>query len=190
MTERNQQVSLSLPPWITAFAVMDSYADDAARMGLAIALARENVRHGTGGPFGAAIFESDTGRLVSMGVNSVVRLHNSCLHAEMVAFMLAQKQIEHWSLGGDGRTAHELVTSCEPCAMCLGAVLWSGVRRVVCGAQREDASRLAFDEGPVFDASYRYLAERGIEMVFGVRRAEAVAVLQEYAEGGGAIYNG
>lgn len=182
-------VTISLPSWVPELTTEAAYPDDHSRMGLAIALARENVRRGTGGPFGAAVFDSDSGRLLAVGVNSVVRLNNSTLHAEMVAFMLAQQRIQHWSLGG-AEAAHELVTSCEPCAMCLGAILWSGVRRVVCGARREDASRLTFDEGPVFDASYKYLEARGIEMVFGVRRAEAVEVLESYAKAGGMIYNG
>src|SRR3954462_5000499 len=85
---------------------------------------------------------------------------------------------------------HELVTSCEPCAMCLGATLWSGVRRLVYGATREDAARLQFDEGPVFPESYRYLESRGIEVVRGVLRDEAAEVLERYRAKSGPIYNG
>ena len=62
-------------------------------MRLAIELARQNVLRGTGGPFGAAIFERSTGALLSVGVNSVVRLNNSTLHGEMVAIMMAQHRI-------------------------------------------------------------------------------------------------
>ena len=80
--------------------------------------------------------------------------------------------------------------ACEPCAMCLGATLWSGVKRVVCGAGREDASRLAFEEGPVFPASYTYLEDRGITIVRDVLRAEARAVLERYRVKSGKIYNG
>ncbi|HET9276243.1 MAG TPA: hypothetical protein VFN96_09245, partial [Gemmatimonadales bacterium] len=105
-------------------------------------------------------------------------------------FMLAQARVGQFSLAAPGLPAHELVTSCDPCAMCLGAVLWSGVRRVVCGADRDDAARLAFDEGPVFPESYRYLEARGIEIVRGVLREEARAVLELYRESGGEIYNG
>jgi tRNA(Arg) A34 adenosine deaminase TadA len=85
---------------------------------------------------------------------------------------------------------HELVTSCEPCAMCLGATLWSGVKRVVYGAGRQDASRLNFEEGPVFPESYKYLEDRGLEIVRGVLREEAAAVLELYRERKGKIYNG
>jgi tRNA(Arg) A34 adenosine deaminase TadA len=81
--------------------------------------------------------------------------------------------------------AHEMVTSCEPCAMCMGATLWSGVRRVVWGAVREDAMALDFDEGPVFPETYEYLEARGIELARGVLREEARAVLDLYQARGG-----
>jgi hypothetical protein len=59
----------------------------------------------------------------------------------------------------------------------------------VCGATRDDAERVGFDEGPVFPESYRYLADKGITFVHGVLRAEARAVLETYAASG-EIYNG
>ena len=159
-------------------------------MRVAVNVSKENVTRSRGGPFGAAIFESDTGKLVSLGMNSVVRLNNCTLHAEMVAFMMAQRRLESFTLNAPSLPPHDLYTSCEPCAMCLGATLWSGVRRVVYGATREDASRLNFDEGPVFPESYRYLEERGLLFVREVLRAEAKAVLEAYRAGRGEIYNG
>ncbi|MGH9418486.1 MAG: nucleoside deaminase, partial [Thermoanaerobaculia bacterium] len=166
------------------------YATDADRMRVAIAISRENVDRESGGPFGAAIFESMSGRLVAVGMNSVVRLNNCALHGEMVAFMMAQQKIGSFSLNGAGLPVHEMHTSCEPCAMCLGATLWSGVQRVVYGAAREDASVLNFDEGPVFPESYEYLEERGIVIVRNVLRDEARAVLELYRRKSGKIYNG
>ena len=159
-------------------------------MRLAIAVARANVERGTGGPFGAAIFESASGRLVGVGMNSVVRLNNCTLHGEMMAFMMAQQRIGSFTLKAPNLPVHELFTSCEPCAMCLGATLWSGVQRVVYGATREDASKLNFEEGPVFPESYKYLEDRGIRIVRNVLRGEARAVLELYRAKGGKIYNG
>lgn len=185
-------VTFSYPDWVDD-VVGDwdrRYAADADKMRLAVALSRVNVERGTGGPFGAAIFERDTGRLVSVGMNSVVRFNNCTLHAEMVAFMTAQQRVARFSLAGDGLPVHELVTSCEPCAMCLGATLWSGVKRVIYGAAREDASRLKFEEGPVFPASYQYLEARGITIVRAVLREEAREVLELYRRSSGTIYNG
>lgn len=184
-------IRIDYPAWVASVVAWDRrYATDEDKVRLTIALSRENVARDTGGPFGAAIFERDTGRLVAVGMNSVVRLNNCTLHGEMVAFMMAQHRLGSFSLGAAGMPAHELVTSCEPCAMCLGATLWSGVKRLVCGAAREDATRLNFEEGPVFPESYRYLEDRGIAIVHGVCRDEARAVIELYREKSGKIYNG
>jgi len=184
-------VHVEYPAWTDTVVDWErSYASDEDRMRLAIAVSRANVERGTGGPFGAAIFEALTGRLVAIGMNSVVRLNNCALHAEIVAFMMAQQRVGTFTLSAPHLPAHELFTSCEPCAMCLGATLWSGVRRVVYGAAREDASLLNFDEGPVFPESYAYLESRGLTIVRDVLRDQARAVLQLYRAKGGEIYNG
>jgi tRNA(Arg) A34 adenosine deaminase TadA len=166
------------------------FVSDADKMRLAIAVARENVRRDSGGPFGAAVLERETGRVVAVGMNRVVPLNNCVLHGEIVAFMMAQQRVGSYTLKVPGGPAHELVTSCEPCAMCLGATLWSGVVRLLCGAGRDDATRLGFEEGPVFPESYRYLEQHGIEIVRNVMREEARAVLEMYRESGGQVYNG
>jgi len=184
-------IHLEYPDWVDKVVDWERrYESDHEKMRLAIAVSRENVARETGGPFGAAIFEHDSGRVVAIGMNSVVRLNNCALHGEMVAFMMAQRRLGSFTLHAPNLPAHELFTSCEPCAMCLGATLWSGVRRVVCGAAREDASRLSFEEGPVFPESYRYLEQRGIAIERNVLRDEARAVLELYRTTSGQIYNG
>ncbi|MEO7457453.1 MAG: nucleoside deaminase [Gemmatimonadaceae bacterium] len=184
-------VHVDYPAWVNEVVDWErAYASDSDRMRLAIAVSRENVERDTGGPFGAAVFERATGRLVAVGMNSVVRLNNCTLHGEMVAFMMAQQRLGSFTLAATGMPEHELFTSCEPCAMCLGATLWSGVKRVVYGAGREDASKLDFEEGPVFPASYKYLEDRGISIERNLLRAEANAVLERYRAKSGKIYNG
>jgi len=183
-------VCVDYPDWVDSVVDWErSYRTDKERMRLAISVARENVERGTGGPFGAGIFEA-SGRLLAVGMNSVVRLNNCTLHGEMMAFMMAQQRVGSFTLNAPHLPVHELFTSCEPCAMCLGATLWSGVQRVVYGAARQDASRLHFEEGPVFPESYQYLEERGIRIVRNVLRDEARAVLEMYRARGGKIYNG
>jgi tRNA(Arg) A34 adenosine deaminase TadA len=178
------------PVWIDEVVNWDSaYATDEDRMRLSIELARQNVLCGTGGPFGAAIFERSSGVLLSVGVNSVVRLSNSTLHAEMLAIMMAEQRIGLYTLAGSPSVSYEIVSSCDPCAMCLGAMLWSGVSRLVSGANRNDATALSFEEGPVFPESYTYLEQRGVTIRRGVLRQEAAAVLELYRLEGGPIYN-
>jgi tRNA(Arg) A34 adenosine deaminase TadA len=184
-------IRITCPDWVRELADFTRvWATDEERVRLAIRLARENVLHDTGGPFGAAVFERASGRLVGVGVNRVVPLRNSSLHAEIVAFMTAQARVGSYTLAGPALPEHELFTSCEPCAMCLGATLWSGVRRVTWAATREDAFRLTFDEGPVFPESYDYLRGRGIEFRGGLLREEAREVFELYQGRGGEIYNG
>jgi tRNA(Arg) A34 adenosine deaminase TadA len=158
-------------------------------MQLVINLALENVEHGTGGPFGAAIFEVKTGALIAIGVNVVVSSNCSLAHAEMAAIANAQSKLKTFDLGTPGLPSHELVTSCEPCAMCLGAIPWSGVRRVVCAARGRDAEAIGFDEGAKPKNWVSALEKRSIAVVQGLCRKEAVAVLEEYKRNGGRIYN-
>jgi tRNA(Arg) A34 adenosine deaminase TadA len=188
---RFPHVILAPPPWMdAALPPLDAEHpgfDD--RMALVIRLARENVRQGTGGPFGAAVFDIATGRLIAPGVNRVLSLGCSICHAEMMAIAAAQQRIGNFDLGLAGPAGAELVASTEPCAMCFGAVPWSGVRRLVCGARDEDARAIGFDEGPKLADWAGALAARGIAVVRDVLRDEAAAVLREYAESGGVIYN-
>jgi len=185
------ELILRLPDWVgTSLAHQpERFPSALERMHLALALARENVERGTGGPFGAAVFEAEKGRLLAVGVNLVVAARCSILHAEVVALMLAQQRLGRFDLGGEGLPPCELVTSAEPCAMCFGALLWSGVRRLVCAAREEDVRAVGFDEGPKPDDWPGELERRGITVVRDVCREEAVAVLKAYAVEGGLVYN-
>jgi tRNA(Arg) A34 adenosine deaminase TadA len=185
------QVALGLPDWVEEF-VSDSdrdYPTEEDRMRLVIELSRLNVVYGTGGPFGAGIFDLSTNRLVAPGVNLVTTTNLSTAHAEIVAIMIAQQVVGHFDLGGRGRPVYELVASTEPCAQCFGATPWSGVRRLVCGARDEDARAIGFNEGPKLPDWVGALEQLGISVVCDVSRDEAAAVLRDYAGSGGMIYN-
>jgi tRNA(Arg) A34 adenosine deaminase TadA len=183
------ELRLRLPSWIPDLLGTDrgTWVTDDEQMALVLGLAAGNVEHDTGGPFAAAVFTTD-GQLVAAGVNLVEPGRAAIAHAEVVAIALAGQAVGSFDLGSIGSTA--LVTSTEPCAMCLGAVPWSGVSRLVCGAEDADARRVGFEEGhkpPDWVAS---LEQRGIAVVRGVRRSEAAEVLQDYLRRGGTIYNG
>lgn len=178
------QLRLELPAWLAAARpAAAAAATDAERMRLVLDLCRESVRHG-GGPFAAMILDP-AGRVAGVGVNLVVSGRSSILHAEIVAIIEAEAAAGRHTLP-DG---YSLVTSCEPCAMCLGAVLWSGLSRVVWAATREDAMAAGFDEGPVFTASHEYLRARGVHLEPGPLRTHARAVLDDYRARGGVLYN-
>ena len=180
-----------LPSWAIRLARRQQRPILAARdrMRFVIQLALTNVALETGGPFGAAVFETRTGRLVSIGVNLVASTNCSLAHAEMVALANAQQAVGHFDLGAAGMPKLELVTSCEPCSMCYGAIPWSGVRKVLCGARAQDASAIGFDEGPKLKSWVAALKKRGIAVSRDLCRDEAVAVFQRYKKAGGDIYN-
>jgi tRNA(Arg) A34 adenosine deaminase TadA len=158
-------------------------------MAFVVSLAHRNVLEQTGGPFAAAVFDLSTHCLVAPGVNMVTSRLCSSAHAEIIALSIAQQQLEHYDLGAAGMPRCELVTSTEPCAMCLGAIPWSGVRALTCGARGEDACAIGMDEGAKPVDWIGELERRGITVRRDVCRDAAVAVLQSYSASGGIIYN-
>ncbi len=180
-----------LPKWLEEVLPLENavYPTVEDRMRLVIELSRLNVQHGTGGPFGAGVFDQQSGKLLAPGVNLVMTARCSILHAEIVAIAMAQQLVQHYDLSDPGLPPYELVVSTEPCAMCLGAVPWSGVRALVCGARDEDARAIGFDEGTKPPDWVRSLESRGVSITRDVRRAEAVEVLEAYRNQAGVIYN-
>lgn len=182
-------IAIAAAQWLDDYAAgAGPFGDVEARMAFVIGAARMNIGRG-GGPFAAGVFERDTGRLVTLGVNMVAAAGLSILHAEIMALSLAQKKLGGFDLSAPGLPAHELVTSAAPCAMCLGAVPWSGVVRLVTGARGEDVEAVGFDEGAKPAGWRAELEARGIEVIADILRHEAVSVLREYAARGGEIYN-
>ena len=182
-------LEIPLPAWFDAWVgtLPARLDDDAAAMAVALEACRRNLDNGTGGPFGAALIEEETRRLLGIGVNLVVSGRASVLHAEIVALTLAQQRAGNDNLAAGGR-AVTLYSTAEPCAMCLGAIPWSGVNRVVCGARDADVRAVGFDEG---DKPVRWVEKfrrRGIAVTRDVRRAEAVGLLARYAAEGGVQY--
>jgi tRNA(Arg) A34 adenosine deaminase TadA len=186
------EITLRLPRWAYEDYLVQPpmYATVEDRAALTIELARRNVAEKTGGPFGAAVFNHETGRLLSIGLNRVVSEQCSVAHAEIMALGLAQQIMQTHDLGARGMPVHELVSSTEPCAMCLGAIPWSGIRRLVCCAREEDARQIGFDEGDKPADWVTTLERRGIVVLRNVCREDAIAVLEAYLHEGGVIYNG
>src|SRR5262249_9464971 len=137
------------------------YADDDARVGLAIELSRLNVERATGGPFGAAVFDAD-GRLIAVGVNRVVEQSCSAAHAEIMACVMAASKLRRFRLNDDGARVL-LATSSQPCCQCYGATVWAGIDELLIGARSEDVESLTeFDEGPLPADWVGELQRRGI----------------------------
>jgi tRNA(Arg) A34 adenosine deaminase TadA len=187
---RLPDIIIRLPRWVRSFLEKSEkiFPDMEDRMRFTIELSRQNVEHESGGPFAAAVFDN-TGRLIAPGVNIVMTSNCSVFHAEITAIVLAQKILGRYDISDGGRVHYELYATTEPCAMCFGALPWSGIRQLVCGARDEDARAIGFDEGPKLKNWILALNERNIHVVRDVLREEAADVLRSYAKSGGLIYN-
>ena len=182
------QVHLTLPAWVHEFVdTARVYPADVDKVALAVELSRRNVEAGSGGPFGAVVFNADDERIVSVGVNRVLPQSCSVAHAETMAYMLAQQRLQRARLNRDlddnvvGRFV--LATSSQPCCQCYGATVWAGVDRLLIGARSEDVMALTpFDEGPLPEDWVGELQRRGIEVVRDLQREAACEVLRAYGE--------
>ena len=188
-------VSITLPEWVHhEVRPGERYATPEDRMRFVISLAARNVERETGGPFGAAVFERDSGILVAPGVNRVELSLCSAAHAESVALMVSQQVLKTYDLGAPNLPKFELVTSSQPCIQCYGNLWWSGISRLVTGTSVAQTTAIAgFDEGPVPSNWAQLLrdrqpVERSMEVVEGVLADEACKVLELYVRKGGVRY--
>jgi tRNA(Arg) A34 adenosine deaminase TadA len=105
----------------------------------AIALSRQHMQAGAGGPFGAVIVLD--GEIVGEGWNQVTSRNDPTAHAEMTAIRAACARLNRFELRGA-----TLYSSCEPCPMCLAATYWARIGRLYYGNSQADAAAIEFDD--------------------------------------------
>jgi guanine deaminase len=132
-----------------------SSPDDAHFLREAIELAVENVESGLGGPFAALVVED--GSIQAEGTNRVTTVHDPTAHAEITAIRAACKERGDFEL-----TGCTLYSTCEPCPMCLGAIYWARLDRVVYAATRADAADAGFDDDHIYQEIEKAPADRRI----------------------------
>ena len=139
----------------------------------AIDLSIENVANG-GGPFGAVIVCN--GEVLATGTNRVTANNDPTAHAEVSAIRAACAKVENFKL--EGCTCY---TSCEPCPMCLSALYWAGVERIVYGNTKEDAKAINFDDSFIYDEIAKPYAQRTIPC-HNLMREEALKGFRAWTE--------
>ncbi|MEU8000371.1 nucleoside deaminase [Catellatospora sp. NPDC049111] len=126
-------------------ASVDMSGEEAERwLALAVKFAVANVESGGGGPFASIIVRS--GEVIGRGVNRVIRDLDPTAHSEIVAIRAACRQALHFRLPGA-----VLVSTCEPCPMCLTAALWADVGRIVYAVDRHEAAAAGFPQVELYD---------------------------------------
>ena len=136
---------------------LEPHRVDIAYIRKAVALANQGAQSKHGGPFGAVIVRNQ--EIIAKGYNQVISTHDPTAHAEVVAIREAAKLLGNFHL-----TGCVLYTTCEPCPMCLGAIYWARIDRVVYALTRADAAAMGFSDEDIYDELSKPLNERRIEM--------------------------
>jgi len=124
----------------------------------AIRLARQNVKSGRGGPFGCVVVHK--GSIIAKGQNSVTRTNDPSAHAEIVAIRKACKKLKSFQLKNC-----IVVSSCEPCPMCLGAIYWARPRALVFASSKKDAAEVGFDDDYIYEELRKKYSDRKLKTI-------------------------
>lgn len=149
-------------------------------MKIALDKARYGIRNNEGGPFGAVIVDSN-GNIISTGNNRVIIDKDPTAHAEVVAIRRACAKLKTYDL-----TGYILYTSCEPCPMCLSAIIWSNIKVVYYALDKRDAQNIGFRD----DIIYNYLENRESNLLdmHQIDHDDCMDVFREYQDKNGTIY--
>ena len=115
------------------------------------------MRNNYGGPFGAVIVKDNV--IIGRGCNRVISYNDPTAHAEIVAIREACKKISSYDLSGS-----LLYSTCEPCPMCLSAVYWANIKRVIFGLSRYDAELMGFKDNHIYQEISMDPTERNIKL--------------------------
>ncbi len=149
-------------------------------MQIAKETADRGIKEKEGGPFGAAIVDKD-GKIIAIGNNQVLLKNDPTAHAEITAIREACKKLNTYDLSNC-----ILYTSCEPCPMCLSAIIWSNIKEIYYGCTQEDAAEIGFRD----EAIYEYLKGKNKDLIRlkQMDREECIKTFNEYKKNNGVIY--
>ena len=140
----------------------------------------EGIKNGEGGPFGAVIVDRE-GNIISEGNNKVLKEKDPTAHAEIVAIRNACKKLNTYDLSNC-----TLYTSCEPCPMCLSAIIWANIKEVYYGCTKEDAGKIGFRDDLIYD--YLKGNKKDLINLEKIDREECLETFKKYSENDGIIY--
>lgn len=142
--------------------------------------AENGINANEGGPFGAVITDKD-GNIIATGNNQVLKNNDPTAHAEVTAIRNACKKLNTYDLSN-----YILYTSCEPCPMCLSAIIWSNIKEIYYACTRQDAANIGFRD----DLIYEYLKGNNSNLIKlqQIDRDECLHLFDEYQKQNKTIY--
>jgi tRNA(Arg) A34 adenosine deaminase TadA len=139
----------------------------------AIDLSLKNVKRG-GGPFGAVVTRN--GEILAESCNLVTETNDPTAHAEINVIRVAAQKLKTFDLSGC-----VIYSSCEPCPMCLGAIYWARIDKVVFANTTSDAQSIGFNDALIYEEISRPPEERKIEFR-QLLREEALVAFKAWEE--------
>jgi guanine deaminase len=131
--------------------------NDKLFLGRAVEIALNGIQKG-GGPFGAVVVKD--GKIISEAINRVVLTNDPTAHSEILAIRQAAMFLKSYDLADC-----TLYSSCEPCPMCLGAIYWAGIKKVVYDCDRTDAARAGFNDNLIYEEILLDPADRKVSFL-------------------------
>lgn len=121
-------------------------------------LSLQGMNSGNGGPFGCVIVLNN--QIIGEGHNMVTSTNDPTAHAEVVAIRNACANLKSFQLNGC-----DVYTSCEPCPMCLSALYWARVNRVIYANTRKEAAAIEFDDEFIYNEINTDFMQRTIPFI-------------------------
>ena len=143
-------------------------------MQMALQAALEGMNSNEGGPFGAVVICK--GKVVSKAHNEVIKTNDPTAHAEVVAIRRASRKLGRFDLSDCA-----LYSTCEPCPMCMAAVLWARIPRIYFGCTRKDAAASGFSDDAIYDWLSGKAGELDLELL-PLEREECLKAFREWEE--------
>jgi len=143
-------------------------------------MAKTGMNHSEGGPFGAVIIDKK-GNVIAKGNNQVLKNNDPTAHAEVIAIRNACQILNTYDLSD-----YILYTSCQPCPMCLSAIIWANIKEIYYACTKNDAAEIGFRD----DMIYEYLKGNNKDLINlkQIDRDECIELFEEYKKQGKTIY--
>lgn len=144
---------------------MNNYMEDAIKQTI------KGLNNKEGGPFGCVIVKDN--EILSISNNTVLKDNDPTAHAEINAIREASRKLNTYDLSGC-----ILYTTCEPCPMCLAAIIWSNIKEVYYGCTKDDANDIGFRDTIIYD----YIKNKDLKLLDlkNINREECLKIFKEY----------
>jgi len=150
-------------------------------MKLAFERAKATMNKNFGGPFGAAIVKND--QILSISSNSVLHDKDPTAHAEINAIREACKKLNSYNL-----TGCTLYTTCFPCPMCIGAIIWANIKDIHVACLPKDAANIGFRDDFIYDFIKGNFDNQELLKINYLDRNDCLRLFEEYKKNNKTIY--